>query len=641
MGKIVYFDYCAVAILALIILSMVVRNMTRGRVNRWFLVLATGLLVNTVLDVWAIRLDLAGPGNVILKYVAHTLYLWVHSVITMLYTGYLFAQTDSWHRVKRNKTLMFCYCIPVIVSTILLFIVNPFTRSVFYLDETDMYCRGSMMLLQYLVSAIYLLIGTTVLVFYYRILGFKKVLCLSMAIIATALATIIQYFFPNMIVELFASAISLLVVALGVQAPEERIHGETGMYSTQAFINDLRLFKALDKKFDIVLMSITNVRSISEILGYKEFNNAMKMISSKLITLSRNLRCDYSVYYYGEGNFAIIVDERYPDFGMRIAQIVNAAMAHDFNINQMEIRVMTNVCLAHFPGDISDVDFLLSFAETIGQMPYTGDLCYAEKVYNKRDFEIQRDMTQIIDRCIESGSLTMYYQPIYDVKNNRFSSVEAFLRLSDSSYGDVSPVAVITSAERSGDIHGITAYVFEEVCAFVADPNFVALGIDFVEINLSPIQCMWSDIVNVLMSTIASYGVQPRRICLNVTDVENAHDYSMMVDNLIAFSKAGVRLFMDDFGAGIFEIERMSSLPLCGIKFDRDFVKKGTEPDNEPIMRCSVNMIKDMSMDVTAVGVESPEMRRKLIDMGCNYLQGYYYSKALPKHEMIRFLLSH
>ena len=170
-------------------------------------------------------------------------------------------------------------------------------------------------------------------------------------------------------------------------------------------------------------------------------------------------------------------------------------------------------------------------------------------------------------------------------------------------------------------------------------PEFLLMGLDFIEINLSPVQCMWSDLLTVILSTMKSYNVQAKNICFNITDVDGKDLFEKMCDNIDALAQVGFCIYMDDFGAGIFEVERIAQMPLSGIKLDRTFVREGIKGEGMAVFEGSLRMIGDLAIDPVAVGVEDEEMKKQLEDLGCNYMQGYYFCEPLDKNELIKFIL--
>ena len=150
---------------------------------------------------------------------------------------------------------------------------------------------------------------------------------------------------------------------------------------------------------------------------------------------------------------------------------------------------------------------------------------------------------------------------------------------------------------------------------------------------------MWSDLLSVLLSTVRNYNVLPKNIYFNITDVDSQELFEKMRNNIDALAQVGFGVLMDDFGAGIFEVERIAKMPLSGIKLDRYFVREGLKDNNTSIFEGSLRMIADLDIDAIAVGVEDEEMERRLLEMNCNYLQGYHYCRPLEKKELIKFIL--
>ena len=564
MTKNIYFDVCAVFIVGLVMFSMIKRHMNRGRTNKWFLIFAGITLYTAVADIAAVLLDLSGAGHIAWKYVAHSAYLVGRSLITMCGVGYLFAKVGEWDRIRRDKTQRVLYVIPALLSLTFVLLINPFWHCMFYIDSNGQYCRGPLMVILYLLSLLYVVFGYVVMLKHKDVLGNKKTVYFLSVFSIGLSATLIQFFYPFLIVEMFSMALCALIVALGVQAPEERLYAKTGLFNFSAFIEDMNLAYQTGSEVNMVIFAITNFDTLKEMLGFEFFNECIMRIAKSLYSLRKDLKLDLELYYLGQGVFSTVLFSEDIDSVMQAAHAINAALLPDFMLNQLEIRFVSNVCVVRFPEDIENTTDLISFGEDLISIDYTGEVRYAEKLFNKREYEIRRNIEDIVNRAISEKSLYFVYQPIYSVEQERYVAAEAFMRLKDPKYGEIPPELVIREAEKSSLIHGITTYLFEELCEFVSGPQFLQLNLDWIEINFSPVQCMWTDLVTVLLSTMRGYHVSPDRIRLNVIDVENFQSFSRMSDNLNALVQSGVKVFMDDFGAGVFEIERLTGLPLTG-----------------------------------------------------------------------------
>lgn len=639
MNSFVFFDCCALTVEVLIIISLIIRKMTRGRVNRWALVLIADIVISTAADMAGLILEGLGPGNVIWKYVTNTITLLGTTYTSVIFCGYLFALIGIWHKINERKALAFIYNVPIVIMTVLVVIVNPFTKIVFCIDENGLYRRGPIFYILYALAYMYVVVSYAQIVRYRRLFTFRKLFSVFMVFGMMIFASILQALNPDHNVQMFFTAASFLIMVFGIQSPEERMHGTTGLFSMNAFVQDINKYYTLKAPIGVTMSVMTNYSILIEMFGFFSVQSILVDTAKKLEKWAKESRVDADLYYLGGGRFAVICDERYEDKHLTIAQEVNAVLASEVEVGEMSVKVMNNVCFIACPKDIDNPEFLLSFDGRLEAEAYSGELRYAEKLFDKKRFELRHDITKIIDRAFEQHLFTLHYQPVYSARENRFVRAEAFLRLNDPEFGQIRPDLLISEAEKTSSIHAITTFVIEEVCKFISMSEFLLLGFEYIEINLSPVQCMWSDLLPVLLSTLRNYNVQPKNICFNITDVDSQDSFERMKDNIEALAQVGFVIFMDDFGAGIFEVERIAQMPLSGIKLDRAFVKEGLKDEKSVVFEGSLKMIDDLGIDTVAVGVESEEMEKSLMALNCNYLQGYQYCRPLEKKELIRFIL--
>ena len=639
MNSIIYFDYCALIIEILVFLSMYIRKLLRGRINRWSIAIMSMLIVSTVFDIVAVRLENSLTVNIPMSYVSNTFSVLGMMNTGIIFCGYLFAHAGIWPKVMKERRLGMLYYGPFALINALFLFVNPFCHVLFSIDESGTYNRGVLFLPAYLISIGYLFAGFVVVIKYRKVFTARKIMSVFLILFFCVLGSAIQLFKPEYVVVCFFTAVAMVILLFGVHSPDERLHGTTGLLSMQAYVQDIDRYTYLKSNIGITLAVMSNYDALIEMLGYFKIQRITIDAADRLTKWSRGNKVDADIYYLGGGRFAVIVDERYQDNMLQISQEINSILTEEFSVDEMQIKVMFTTCFVNYPTDIDQPSFLLAFDEKIAQEVYSGELRYAEKLFDKKAFEISRDIVKIIDRAFAENLFKVFFQPVYSMQEKRYVSVEAFLRINDPEFGAIPPDILIREAERNSSVHGITTYVIEEVCKFVSMSEFLLLGIDFVEINLSPVQCMWNDLLAVLLSTMKAYNTQAKNICFNITDVENPKTYEKMRDNITALSQIGCKVFMDDFGAGIFEIERIAEMPLSGIKLDREFVKVGLSDENSAVFDGTLQMINDIGINAVAVGVENEDMENRLLKLGCNYLQGYHYCKPVEKQELIRFIL--
>ena len=637
MDKILYFDYCALLIFVLLMVSTIFRGMTKGKLNRYFLMMLLLSILAGIADVGAVTLDNMGAGHVAAKYFFHTLYLILHNSITPLYAIYLMEQTNTRHKIcgKIYQNILFFAPIALIV---VLLLITPFWHIVYYLDETDTYVRGSLFFLLYLTVAFYIIFGMINLYHSRRLFSKQRYFVLMFVFPVMTVSVFIQFFYPKLLVEMFAGACGLLFISTMIQRAEENIDTETGLGKLSAYARDMKRIFINEKPIEIILVNITNYQSLRSMLGYEGMNKMLRAIADELVKLNKKQKMEAEMYYLGVGKFRFVLDSRHFDKTEETAQMVNTFMKTDFHWNHMELALTTCVCIAKCPQDISDVDALLAFGNDLNTTKYNGEVLHASEIFSKEYYDIKRDMDRIIERAMTEHNFSVYYQPIYSVEEKRFHSAEALLRLKDDQYGFISPEVFIPAAEKSGAIHKIGAFVLDEVCRFIASEEYQALHLDYIEINLSVAQCMQNDLAEQVLETLDRYHVTPDQINLEITETAVSYSQKAMMDNLNALTDAGISFSLDDFGTGYSNMWRIASLPLHIVKLDKSFTDLEDNPRLLIILQNTIKMIKDMNMKIVVEGIETEQLVKQFSELQCEYIQGYYYSKPITRQEFVAFI---
>ncbi|MCM1261413.1 MAG: EAL domain-containing protein [Butyrivibrio sp.] len=634
-----YFDYGAFIILIILLIAVIIRGMTRGRMNQCFMALLIVLFVSDIADIGTVHLEYVGEGYITAKYLTHTLYLMSHVLTPFFYVVYIIAQADIWHKLRRSKLQKVLLFGPVIIVAVAL-AINPFNHLIFYMDENGSYTRGKAFLLLYIVTVALCMLGLYYAFRYKKLFDNKRFAALIALMPLMFVATVIQFFYPGLLVEMFSLSCGILLICMVIQRPEETIDSETGLGKLSTYVADINRASANGKPMEIIMINITNYYSVREMLGYEGINTVLRDIANRISAFNKKNKIWAELYYLGAGKFRLIIDENHFDKTEENAKMINEFMKAGFSLNQMDLNLVHCVCIARYPEDISSVDSLLDFGNDLNSMPYTGDVLYASKVYKKDYYNIRKDVDSIIERALTEHNFSVYYQPIYSVEEKRFNSAEALLRLKDDKYGFVSPEIFIPAAEKSGAIHKIGAFVLEEVCSFIASEEYKRLNLDYVEVNLSVVQCMRSDLADQVMDTVKRYQIRPEQINLEITETAASYSQNALVQNLNALSTSGISFSLDDFGTGYSNMLRIASLPFHIVKLDKSFVGGEANAKLLIMLKNTVKMFKAMNMKIVVEGVETEEMVKQFSDMKCEYIQGYYYSKPLPKDEFVAFLQS-
>lgn len=637
MEKLLYFDYCALIILSILIISSLFRHMLHGKVNRVFFALLVLSFFTTAADIWAVALDNLGSGNILGKQIAHTLYLMLHSFATPSYIIYIVAATDTWHIFKKNRATRLLSLTPyAVVFTLLL--GNIFIHNLFHFDTNGTYTRGTLFSILYIVAIIYFIVGFAYQLYYRKLFSSKKFSAIIIAFCTMPLATAFQMFYPSILIEMFSGSAGLLYIYLMIQRPEEIIDIDTELQNISSYVNDINRAVLTKKRSRIIMLNITNYETVSKMLGYEKTMEMLHRIATKLRGLDSAMKLHADLYYLGAGKFRLITALDDSDKITQAAEAINTAMKPNISINQMEINLIACVCITNFPDDIGDAESLIAFGSELNSKYYNGNVLYASEIYQQARYEILRDIDSIIEHALTNNEFEVYYQPIYSVAEKRFISAEALLRLRTKDGIFISPDIFIPAAEKSGAIHKIGTFVLEQVCDFISSDAFKKLHLHYIEVNLSVSQCMQRGLAGDILATIEKYEIDPSQLNLEITETAASYSQNTMMDNLNTLSQAGISLSLDDFGTGYSNMMRIASLPLRIVKLDKTFSDVAENSNMSVVLENTIRMIKELNMQIVVEGVETAHLAEKFSNLECEFIQGYYYSKPIPKAELITFL---
>lgn len=274
---------------------------------------------------------------------------------------------------------------------------------------------------------------------------------------------------------------------------------------------------------------------------------------------------------------------------------------------------------------------------------YAGKLAGRKRVsmFNDRireDFEARWLMEERLRSAVEEERIGVFYQPILDLRTGRIAGVEALARWNHPVTGPVPPDQFIQIAEENQLIRDLGRQVLVRACADT-QPWIDARKIDFFSVNLSPVQVQDGCAVAGILSAIGDMAIDPSTLVLEVTERLMLLDSPDVRQSLDALRTRGIRLAIDDFGAGFSNLAYLNRFPIDRIKVDRCLVT-GIENDGfaRIIMQSVCDLAHRLGLQVIAEGVETPVQRKILARLGCDYAQGYWFSEAIPADELENLL---
>lgn len=636
MGKSISLDIAALILLVILLVSCIRRKMTSGPPNRIFLCTMLIAITAASFDIVAVVLDNSQNASDSALYTAHVGYLITHFLSAPLHLLFVIGLTDTWHKLRKNPGLQVLLILPLGIM-MAAFVVNAANGMIFSVEGG--YTKGPWFPLMYVLTMLYIIFDIVYIV-QYRILFSKgKILAISAVIPIGLVSMLVQMAVPSALVEMFGGAVSLLIISIGIQRPEDYVDSFTLLMKYSAYANHMKRTFYNDKHVNIIMLNIGNFHTIQSLMGFDPGTRVLKSVAEKIREVNRRMQGYADLYYLDNGRFRMVFFGKNIDKAEPIADVLMKELKQKTNLNGIDVDLTPFIVLARCPEEITDFKMLMTFGSDFHEKNhYTGQVMKAGELYDSNQLDIQNNIDTIIDRALESKSFQVYYQPIYSIAEGRFISAEALIRLFDSEHGFISPETLITAAERNGAIHKIGEFVFEQVCQFIASEEFKRLGLDYIEVNLSVAQCMNGDLPETLFSIMRQYHVPSDKINLEITETAAAFAQRVMAENLEKLTQAGISFSLDDYGTGYSNMKRVIQMPLKIIKLDKSFVDEQNNPKMWIFLKNTVKMLKDMNMEIVVEGVETQEMLDAFSDLKCDFIQGYFFSKPIPKKEFVTFI---
>ncbi len=638
-----YFDFCAIVFLIIIFISLFVRGLSTGRSNKVFIVLLACVLISAIFDMWALIYGTYIPitsANVNVRMVVNIIYFLTRNLSAPLYILYNFSYMGVWHIYVRNHTKFALWTMPFVLEAILI-ISNPITNFVFYFDENMKYTRGFGMPVMYAVAGFYLCFGLYILIKYRNLMSKDKFLALFSQYPISIVTIAVQMIIPNLMVEIFGISVVMLLIYTMVHRGEEIVDPVIGVKNYNAALIEIKHAFEFGRDFRIIYLKISNCATIRTYIGVDSFNEMLHLVGDTITHVCNVHKLNADVYYMLNGSYMVMTESNDMEVINNVAFSICNMLGKPTVINDLNVEINCRSCIVRCPEDIDGYIGVMNFDNVLMKsFANTNKVVTLSEVADSKDFKLKNELDDVISSAIKNHKFKMYYQPIYSAEKMKFVSAEALIRLIDDKYGFVPPSLFIPAAEESGAIHQIGDYVLEEVCSFIERIDMDALGLEHLEINLSLAQCIETDFVQKVRNILNNHNVDVSKIRMEITETAADIDPTAVDRNVFALSKAGIKFLLDDYGVGYSNIKRVIKLPFEVVKLDKSFVDEMNDPNMWIVIKNTVNMLHEMKKIVLVEGVEEKATLDRFLDIGCEYIQGFYFSKPLPEDEFVEFVKS-
>lgn len=246
----------------------------------------------------------------------------------------------------------------------------------------------------------------------------------------------------------------------------------------------------------------------------------------------------------------------------------------------------------------------------------------------------EQAITDCMETALAEGQFEIYLQPKYRILDDRLSGAEALIRWNHPEWGFQSPAQFIPVFEKNGFITKLDQFVWDQACAALRDWDDWGYPAINVSVNVSRADIYNADLIKILMNILQKYDLKPERLHLEITESAYTEDPKQIIDTVGSLRELGFVIEMDDFGSGYSSLNMLNQMSLDILKLDMKFIQSETSRSvNKGILHFIMNLARWMDLTVVAEGVETKEQLERLREAGCDYAQGYYYAKPIPRAE--------
>lgn len=404
-----------------------------------------------------------------------------------------------------------------------------------------------------------------------------------------------------------------------------------------------KIMKNRNEKKAILLIDLCDFRIINMTYGLDYGEQLLKKASMLLKQLENG---DKRLVRFASDQF-VLYTERYEDKSdlACLADTANELFSQPIAMEEAEHTLRVKVAIVEIDSQDEGMDILMRDAllslNRISRDDSVRHVFFDQAMKNKleRENQIEKELRAAL---LEKNTQKLYlnYQPQVDLKTNGISGFEALARMNSDTYGSISPLEFIDIAERKNLMVPLGQMLLYKACSFIGKLNKRGYRNIKVAVNISGIQLLRDDFMEILLDIFNRTGINRNRLRLEITESIITADFEKIKEKLKRIHGYGIEIAMDDFGTGYSSFSRLEELQLDAVKIDKSFVSTISEDDNRSLITAEIiAMAHKLNLRVIAKGVEDENQKRYLIENSCDVMQGYLFSKPVSEEEAIDMLM--
>lgn len=409
----------------------------------------------------------------------------------------------------------------------------------------------------------------------------------------------------------------------------------TGVYNKEFFYRKASelIAENPDKQYSIVCTNIENFKLYNDIFSVKKGDEL-------LINIANSLR-NYSPYILYIGRYEA---DRFLCIQEREQEKIDRERFFSTPINPIEKSVVMKWGIYEISDTTLSIEqicdrALLAVDSIKGQ--YNVNFALYDDVMREKMIR-EKEITDVMEKAIKENQFIVYLQPKYSLSTDSMSGAEALVRWIHPEWGFMSPAEFIPLFEKNGFITQLDLYVWERTLCYLKEFKEKGYPLLPISVNVSRADIYQTDIVKELLRLTEKYDIEPKYLHLEITETAYAEDPGKIIQTVEILKNHGFILEMDDFGSGYSSLNMLNEMKLDILKLDTKFIQSEmSKPISRSILRFIINLAHWMGLSVVAEGVETAEQVQRLRAIACDYVQGFFFSRPIPKENFEELLKAH
>ena len=405
----------------------------------------------------------------------------------------------------------------------------------------------------------------------------------------------------------------------------------------------LRRRNRTNTQMAVLYLDIDDFKTVNDSLGHEVGDLLMVDVARRILS---SVRAADTVARLGGDEFGILMEDLdNVEDAVTSAERVVEVLVDPFDVQGTKLlaRVSIGIAVASDANDgisagdiLRDADIAMYAAKRRGKGSYEMFEPEMQRAASER-LKLKADLQSAVDQ----EEFVLHYQPIVRLESGRLKGVEALIRWELPDGGLVSPLRFIPLAEETGLIVPMGQWVLGEACRALAGwrAEYPEAAPETVAVNISPVHFLHPDLVDEIRDALQRNELAPSSLTLEITESVLVQDSRAVIDRLDALKALGVGLAIDDFGTGYSSLAYLRDFPIDQLKVDKSFIDSvALGPDESALARAVIELGRTLNLKVVAEGVEDHDQASALRALGCDFAQGYLYSRPLPGAELCDLL---